>query len=610
MSLWLNTTTFALGEGSNLKCINIKFLISNFHFQRSVNACKKYSISILSVFFLVISTWAGECVYKGAQWNSLKSDQKQDLLNRPSLKSMDVHCFVAFMKRFKGKSDKKNVTQKLFIFLKEYCTAHSSFDPVLLHAFIKTGGKKNISEVSEDIITLWKTYNGPVDNTLDRLEKQGQYSEADNIYNDFDALSQLDVYHLIKWAGIKGVLSDYSGAARLFCRISVYKTSFISMARSQFFRLLAECESPEIQRKALDVYKKCYLSELDTDTLALSIWLSRTCNRLGLFKEEVDAVVNLDRVAGSRGERLFKIAQKRFRSRLYSKALLPALLSWKDLSYDHQKQECAIILYQSYIYTGKKDSAIVWLERVNLTDLKSKANAVSLYQESNLFDKADSVISTILKSVCKDTLTIRQFLFKREIKQAASFASKQPKNSRHWVSAIGDNLLWKIRTAVFIGNMYNVGSYLDSINSIPYRSSWKYAAEVLSYKMAIQRLVAYPDAFKYWGKLQYAIYTGNPGQSVATFKADNRPGDVGEYVAVSLIDALIREEMFDTAQIVLGRVLKQIDTPHISFLRGYVYFMQGNVDKAKKIFENIILLYPDNVFAPKARIYLLKLKKS
>lgn len=461
----------------------------------------------------------------------------------------------------------------------------------------------------DDIIKLGKSNNGSIRKNLVQLEERGLYAEADSLYNDLFLLSLYDVYDLLKWTKIKGILGDYNGAAKIYCEVSQFRKNFISIAQNQFARLLAESDSSDIQRSALEIYKKCYLSKPNSDTLSLSNWLSRTYARFKLFSEEDNAIVELDNNAKSKGKRLLRAAQRRFSNRFFTEAIPPALKSWKYLSTEPQRQRCAIILYQSYSNIGKADSAIVWLEKVKLTNDLSKTDAVVLYQLTGLFKKSYCIINTLKESINRDTLTIRQFLFERKFENACSFVTKCTK-AKHWRQARIDNFLWKIRTSVFSGVLEDATLYLDSINSIGSSPSWRYASEILVYRMAIQRLGIHPTAFAYWGKLRYFAYIKTPQYMIAGFNKEKWPLTILEYFTITLTQALIKNELYEKAQYVLDLVLELNESQQLNYFRALASFNMGYIEKAKKLFENIILFDPDDVFAHKARIYLLKLKES
>ncbi len=157
--------------------------------------------------------------------------------------------------------------------------------------------------------------------------------------------------------------------------------------------------------------------------------------------------------------------------------------------------------------------------------------------------------------------------------------------------------------------MSRTALYLDSIGSTRYPSSWVYTSEVLTTQLAMTRIGRDPDAFAYWGKLQQAIKANKVHELVSTFKADRWPDPIREYLAGTMVGACIEGKRYEEAQIILAKIPQLDKAPQIQYYRGLVNLMLGYNDKAQKLFEEIILATPDDVFAQKARIYLLKLKE-
>ena len=568
---------------------------------------KTYYLIICLLLFFPIHASTEECVYIDSAWQKKQPKLQKELLNNPSFKGMDKPCFIALLNRF-AQSSVKTETATLLSFLKKYCASTNSFDLSVLHAFTKTIDVANNSRLSEDVVKLWEMYNGPIRKKLEQFEERGLYNEADSLYSNLFLLLSIDVYDLLKWAPVKGILGDYNGVAQIFCEISQFRKNFIFIAQNNFTRLLAESDSSDIQRNALDTYKKCSLSKPNSDTLALSKWLSSTCAQFNLYREEENAIAALDRNTQSRGDRLLETAQRRFSNRLFTEAIPPALKSWTFLSTEQQRQRCAVILYQSYTNTGETDSAVAWLKKVKLTDEPDKVNAIVLYQLAGLLEKSYRIINTLPESIYKDTLTIRQLLFEGKPGDACSFVNECTKKN-HWRSNKSDMFLWKIRTGIFSVKPDMAVLYLDSINSINLSPSWNYAEEILIYRIAIQRMGIYQSAFASWGQLKYFCYIEKPQDMIANFNKEQWPPNILEFYAATLVEALIKNKLYNKAQYILDLISEVNESGQINYFRGLVYFNLGYTDKAKKQFENIILSKPGSVFAHKARIYLLKLKE-
>jgi len=570
---------------------------------------KKYSlITILLLLVLAAGNGlAGNCIYTDSLWNNQKATGKQALLDNPPFAKIDEECFLAYLDRLIIALPKKGACSGLLTSLKNYCESKNSFTPSLFSAFLKKTGPALKGCSSADIVKVWERFNGPLRYRFAQLEERGQYPEADTLYGILHAMSRLDVYDLMKWAEIKGICGDYTGIATLFCDLSENDNNLVAVARSQFAAQLEAAVSSEQRRKSLDAYKKCYLNQKGADTLSLSYWLSEIYGRFNLFTEENRTILDLDRNPQSKGRRLLDVAQRRFIQNLFLPALPAALEAWKYVSADHEKQTCAIILYRSYAQAGKTDSSIIWLKKIRLATDQNKADAIILYQKSGMFEKADSIIQTLNSPLIRDTLTIRQFLYKGAPENAFSFAAARNVSS-YWKSAPADNYLWKIRTASFCGMLPEVSLYYDSLKTAGYSPSWPYAAEVLECRMALSRLESSPEAFTYWGRLGCLVYIGKPGEAVAGLGKNQWPPEIAEYCAASLLEALIQKGLYDTAKHLLDILPQSESSMKINYFRALVDLNLGHIDTAKRLFEKILLSGPQDMYADKARIYLLKLK--
>ncbi len=521
---------------------------------------------------------------------------------------MDRDCFIAFLKRYSQRINTPEKSTTLLSFLRKYCKKAHAFEPAVLHVFLNSIDTADYSKLSADITAIWKTYNRSLRLPISRMERAGLYAEADSLYGDLNTLSPLSVYDLLGWARIRGVLGNFSGAAELFCLASTKDKAMVNPALNQLKRLLMDVSAAEYKRQALQMFSECYQSHAGADLDSLSQWLSAAYAHFDLFLDEERAITRLDKNPRSKGNRLLKTARHRFARNLFAEALPAARKAWRYITREPHRQKCALILYQSYLHTGKSDSALLWLEKVDLTHTHGKANAVVLYQNSGFLQKADSILGTLSKSITRDTLTIRQHLVTGPLSKARSFIAACRKET-HWGTTKREIYLWEFRCAVYEGAMSRTALYLDSITNTRYPPSWTYTSEVLTTQLALKRVGRYPEAFKYWGKLQHAIITNTLIGRSSGFSGEKWPKPVREYLAGTLIGALINNKLYERAQLVIDSIPVQNNPPQIQYYRALVSFMLGNNEKARSIFKEIILASPDDVFAQKARIYLLKLKE-
>ncbi len=574
-----------------------------------INIMNRLLFILLLIGVTALDSQAQGCPYTDQAWELRAEDQKESLLEKPLFEGMDDFCFQAFLQRVVSRNRKATNHKQVMTLIRKYCQVTDRFSPELLHTICTTVSSITLGKIATDVITLWKLHNGSFERVIDTEARKGRYQLADQLYSDFERLAALDVYHLIKWAQIKGVLQEYAPAAKLYCQICQQNKSFITMAQSQLTRLLVDADSPAIRKKTLLTFRDCRLTHLELDTLAFSKWLSNTFGRFELYDEEVAAVLTLDNNKISQSGRLYAIAKKLFRKQRLKQAITPALKAWEILSSERDKKECALILHHAYLQTANQKQALLWLERMDLSHLNNRIQAVTLFQQSNLFNRADSLITAMPQSVYRDTLSVRQHLFAEAVKKAKAVATAFSRFDNAWTYAAADNFLWKIRTAAFSGDLFSVTSYIDSLKPIRTSPTWSYTAEFLQYRLATERLMQAPDAFAFWGALQYHVYLGVPQKSLAAFNPNHWSKDVALFVALPLIESLIHHKLYDRASIIIEQMAKLEKSVAISYYQGYINYLQGDRDSAKKYFEDIIVTYPNDVYAHKARIQLLKIKK-
>ena len=570
----------------------------------------------LFLFYIIIfsfipkgSALAEICVYRDSIWENHKEYKKRNLLNSPSFENMDMDCFIYFLTQYYITSGSQNFASKLPALLRNYCQIHNFFDNKILHTLLQIADPVIYSSISIEIKRLWETYNGSLQNKISFFTERGLFNEIDSLYYSFNSLKLLDRYDLLKWARVKAVIGDYPGVAKIFCEISKGAKHFISMAQNQFIRILEETDSPQTQRKTLQLYKLCFTSRSDIDSLKFSMWLSRVYARFKLFDEEIEAITLLDNDSKSKGLRLLGVAQNRYNNNNFLKSIKPALLAWPFLSSDKNYRKNAVILYKSYNKIGKRDSAMIWLEKINLNNLGNKVDASVLYQNNGLLDKAQNTIEKLPQFISKDTLIIRQFLFENQMEKAKLFLSKLSwKYYRN--KAVLDSYLWNIRIALFSGNQKKFNTLLDSINTTGFNSSWPYASEIISLRIARQRLEMNGEAFDFFATLSYKIFIHKSKEQVTNFKVNKFSQEIQELLVAMLVNDLVENKNFDIAQYLLNSVPELDKSPELNYFRAFINYKKGFIDKSKEILEKIIVSKPDDVFAHKARIFLTKIKQS
>lgn len=548
------------------------------------------------------------CSYTDSVWQLLGTAGQNNLIRKPSLDQMDPSCFISFLGKYSLQHGNASAERILSI-VQRYCQIHGELAPAIFHFLAQKKELLTDEKAKDACVRLWYVHNGPVQATLAELENQGKLNLADTLYQDWYALSVLSSTDLLRWAHIKEVLGDYIQAATLICTCIAHEDkNYLPVIHNQLLRMIEENGVPDTQQRIIAAYRTCLLSQPKIDSLWVSQSLADLYGRFSLFHQQVDAVVSLDNNLRSKAERLYGIAQSRFLQHLYELVIEPARLCLGFTRDDRLQRECAALLYETYIQIGNADSALVWYEKTGKNDRRANQSAVLLYQKKALFPQADSIISRLAESVEKDTLFVRQLLFQQEAKKAAIMFQNAIRQQR-WKALPVDRYLWMLRLGVFNRDQTQAGVYFDSLHTHGFAFSWIYASEILCFSIAYEKLQDYQDAFEAWCSVQYRVYIDKTDTIPAQLKTEYWPDHIRQFILASYADALIQKQAYERAHNVLMLEPDSTKNTQLLFYKGLVEFKVGDRAKAKKIFEAIVVNDPENVFAHKARIYLLKLKQ-
>lgn len=570
----------------------------------------KNTFFMLYFIFILFAANSFSCPYSDSIWETLSPAKQTKLLEKPIYKNLNDTCFIYFLNVFTKKFSPQKKNRFLFTHLKNYCSASNSFTHQILHAFVKCLSNKEKHFLSAKIKVLWEQYNNQIHISVRDLKTQGQLVEADNLFLDMDALSLLDNTLYPDWAEIKWILGDYGGAAKLYCAM----TRNIGYGRSLFKQLLIDNHSPKIQKEAISAYKNCYKNKAGINRKELFQWLRRMSIYLKLYDEEINNILEFGNNTKYKGYELHNIAKYRYSRGLYAQVIFPATLAWEYSTRKDSRQQLARLLFDSYSIMGKLDSAGIWLERSNNKDPIDELKSITFYQNTKSFNKADSLIklfeisspnsSRLNSNIIKDTLIFRQFLLQMNIADAHSIINKATLKT-HWKDAHFDRNLWRIRASVFSGTLSKTREYIDSLKFYSPPATWKYYEEILSFKMALQRLASSPKAFKTWCSMKYFKYCNKSLNSFLSINPKQFDNTTQLFLFGTLIEELIEKHDYSNAQKCINQIPNLLNTSQISYYQGVVYSMLHKQKRAKSIFEEIILTYPNDVFAHKARMYLI-----
>jgi hypothetical protein len=447
----------------------------------------------------------------------------------------------------------------------------------------------------------------PLENKISTLLANDNIREADSLCTAFDLTRFMGPFDLVKWLRIKGTLGQYGQAGRLACLATGKDPHFGPMLQYQLAEVVKDAKIDTV-RAVLQAYVLCALGEGKCDTMAFKQWISGTYDRFGLYDEEVDALVSLDSKNHPSAQELLEAARQRFSRGLFSRAIRPALLAYARSTTVSQKTLCALLLYQSYAQTEKNDSAALWLAKVPLSQDSYKAEAITFFQRSRYFAKADSLIKTLRPSFMRDTLAIRQMLYDGNVKGATDAAAQAFQAQSRDKSNRNEAMLWRIRTLIFGGFIGAVLPLPDSINFTP---SMNGAEEVLSDKYAFIMLQAYPSIWKDFGSIRLAAWAQRPDialRALGSPELENCPAGVKDLLIIDGVKTLEAGKLFSEARAVLERTAPAAASAEHRYYYAEALLGAGAPEQARQALEELVLKFPGDVFSEKARIALLRLQ--
>ncbi len=426
----------------------------------------RYAVVLICALSLAARGEAGRCVYSDSSWQKLRVSQRKAALETAQLSMLDGRCFALLLKRV-AQGREGDASEAVLSLVGRYCSTNASFSTSLFIEILGAVPADRAPGLAAGLLAKWSEANGRVRDVLDGLEEGGAYREMDSVYVLCDLAGGLDIYDLLKWASVRGVLGDYAGAARVFCAVSLREPRLWAMARSQFVQQLSEAE-PGVRAPALHEFYACCREGSIADTARLLEWLSDTYAHFGLYAEETASIEAGVGDPVERARRLLDVARGRFGQRLFEHAIAPALAAYQSLPDGPARSECAALLYQSYVAVQRSDSALVWFRKAGVSDMQSMTSAAVLYQQAGLLAQSDSLIASLPPSITRDTLEIRQCIFEGAIEKARSLTLERSV-MRHWAKASADASLWRVRTAVYAGDL---AAALNDIDSAHFAPSW------------------------------------------------------------------------------------------------------------------------------------------
>jgi tetratricopeptide (TPR) repeat protein len=442
----------------------------------------------------------------------------------------------------------------------------------------------------QEIIRIWEKSNGTPYEVFVALVNSGRQEEADRIFTVFESEGKLDSHDLLRWAKVKSVIGDFKRIPGLVCRFIDAEPRLTSVALNQFNGFLDEM-SPSAADSAIKGFLSCGLAKPGSDSATIISWTADACSRLGFYDLEIE-ILSLSRLPSIQ-EKLLDAAKNRFSRRKYREAIKAA----KKFYEIKPNKEAATIIYRSFRETGADDSAITWIERTGYRTDNSITEAVILYQNAGQFNKASALIDSLPRSLGRDTLILRQYLFTGEREKAADAV----KSSTFLNKSEKLTVLWKIRTLLFSRRMDEFLEYLKKVKIVP---SWDNAGELLSYKYRMQRLAKSTVALDTWAEIEYNIYIGKPQQATGVLAEAKVSDDLKGHLILHLAGALIDRGENRAALSLLSTWKESKPTPEFLYCKGEALFRTGETDSAMGIMKRIVMEFPGDIFSGKARIFL------
>jgi hypothetical protein len=444
-------------------------------------------------------------------------------------------------------------------------------------------------------------FNSGFKDKIEKLMEQDKLHEADTMFTLAEKNRSIDTYDLMKWLRIKGVLADYAEIGRIACLIVQRQPGLSSFICDQLPEIIKDAE-PITIRKVMEQYLFCALVKND-DATELKLWAADVYSRFGLYKEELDILTDPALKNQDVANALLNSANKKFAKKLFIPAINAALPSYQLFNDPDLKSICAMILFQSYGHIGKNDSAAIWLGRTSFAQAGFKISAAAFFQKTGYFRKADSIIALIPASLSRDTLMIRQLLYKGEI-GAAIDLSESLRFNKYNAQEKNQLLFWKMRSLFFGGRYIEAEALQDSIVFFPSMSN---ANTYVNTKYIFNNIKKEPQAGKIFGSLAYGIWLDKPDDIYKILQSGAISAyypDVKQLLYCEGIKALIAWKQFAPTLTLIEQTKISTDCPELKFYYGEALLYTGKIEKGRAVLEEHLLEYPGNVFSEKARLFL------
>jgi tetratricopeptide (TPR) repeat protein len=395
---------------------------------------------------------------------------------------------------------------------------------------------------------------------------------------------------------------DYLAAAEVYCWAASVGRNIVHAVMTNMGRYFADADSAG-RDAALEMFMNCALSDAPADTAAIRDWIAAYYGRHGHFEREITTLARLNLPTAPSGRRLADVAKTHFANRRYRHAATAATAAYEHIEEEesNRRNGTAFVAHQAYLQLGIRDSALAWLQISGITGRDAQFQAAALNQETGHLEAAAELINSMTPSITKDTLLVRQRIFEGIPGMALSEMSES--RSVTWARHPQERLLWRARCMIFGGRAHEASSTIDSIR---FSAAWHGASETLRYRYWIQKLDGNANMLNAWGKLEHLIYIGDLTGASRTFIGYGITGEAGEMMAVRVSRELTRAARHSEALLTLESIQGGKGPEYLYFLAEALHGA-GRTEEAREIVNKILMEFPSDIFAQKARILLMQI---
>jgi tetratricopeptide (TPR) repeat protein len=436
---------------------------------------------------------------------------------------------------------------------------------------------------------------------INEHERNGRMAEADSLFGALAACSPLNREQLYRWARCRELIRRYTGSVELYCRLLDADTRFAGAVYGRLHRLLEEAPRDSIGR-ALAVFERCALRRRGIDTLKVRLKLAQCYAGYGLDSAELGVVAAASGPPGKVAGRLLEMARRRYTGGRYAAAVRAASFAYERAGGGRVRTDAAELISRAYRAVRRYDSALAWITRSDLSSESRKIDAAALYQRAGMLAKAEAVIGVLSRSFSRDTLELRQRLYRGDKRGAREFARKSFAGRPQFAD---EALLWKVRTLLFDGAFGDLSALLDT--AAP-PSSRPGTAAILDCRLMLKSLRGEDAALAAWSRQEYDMFAGKADRAAARLSGREVPSGVRKVLFIRFVKELLVQGDSAAAARFFEERGEDVDSPEYRYLYAEHLLRTAGPGPARGLLLRIIREYPGNLFSEKSRVLLEKIK--